>query len=348
MAKNISYREESDNKALDTVRELCKELPFYVHSYVKSIQLTTTAKTRLEYTKDIKTFLEYFYEGLDNPPATLRQLSCAQLESITNLTFEEYLNYLLKYDKNEQSYTNGLPSIKRKLSSLRSFFTFLYVNDFISHNVILKVKIPKLREKTITRLDMSETSRYLDTIEYGDKLSDKAAYYHEKQKTRDLAIITLLLSSGIRVSECVGLDLSDVNLERSCLRVVRKGQKEAIVFFSDEASGYLMEYIEERKLITPCTGSETALFLSSRKKRISVRTVEVLVQKYAERATLLKHITPHKLRSTYASQLYEETGDIYMVAEALGHEDVSTTKKHYAQITEKRLEENRNRVSLRK
>lgn len=104
----------------------------------------------------------------------------------------------------------------------------------------------------------------------------------------------------------------------------------------------------ERKLIVPQDGHENALFLSLQKRRIGVRAVENLVKKYSSLVTNLKKITPHKLRSTYGTALYKETGDIYLVADVLGHKDVNTTKKHYAAIEDERRRKARNAVKLRK
>ena len=103
----------------------------------------------------------------------------------------------------------------------------------------------------------------------------------------------------------------------------------------------------ERKHITPEPRHEDALFLSLQKKRLNVRSVENLVKKYAKIVTPLKKITPHKLRSTYGTNLYRETGDIYLVADVLGHEDVNTTKKHYAALEDERRRSARNKVQLR-
>ena len=108
-----------------------------------------------------------------------------------------------------------------------------------------------------------------------------------------------------------------------------------------------MNYLEEREELLGTDSSEPALFLSIQKKRISVRAVENLVKKYSHTVTTVKHITPHKLRSTYGTSLYRETGDIYLVADVLGHSDVNTTKKHYAAIEEERRRGARNVVRLR-
>ncbi|MBR6528075.1 MAG: tyrosine-type recombinase/integrase, partial [Lachnospiraceae bacterium] len=158
---------------------------------------------------------------------------------------------------------------------------------------------------------------------------------------------TLLLGTGMRVSECVGLDLTDVDFENSGLRIHRKGGKEVVIYFGEEVNAALIPYWEQRKLIIAEDGHENALFLSGQNKRISVRAVHNLVKKYASTVTTLKNITPHKLRSTYGTSLYRETGDIYLVADVLGHSDVNTTKKHYAALEDERRRAAKDKVKLR-
>lgn len=162
-----------------------------------------------------------------------------------------------------------------------------------------------------------------------------------------MAILTLLLGTGIRVSECVGLDINDVDFKNGGIKIRRKGGYEAIVYFGEEVEDALLDYLEERNRIVPCEGHEDALFLSIQNKRMGVRSIEKLVKKYASKVTSLKKITPHKLRSTYGTNLYQETGDIYLVADVLGHKDVNTTKKHYAAIDSDYRRKAANAVKLR-
>jgi site-specific recombinase XerD len=165
---------------------------------------------------------------------------------------------------------------------------------------------------------------------------------------RDFAIVTLLLGTGIRVSELVGLDLEDVNFKLNGIRLIRKGNKEMIVYFGDEVEFALRQYIEgDRKQIIPVPGHEHALFYSMQRKRIGVQAVQNLVKKYTKEVTPLKNITPHKLRSTYGTSLYQETDDIYLVAEVLGHNDVNTTRKHYAAMSDQKRRYAANKVVLR-
>ena len=187
----------------------------------------------------------------------------------------------------------------------------------------------------------------LDEVESGENLTKKQQMFHDRTKVRDLALLTLMLGTGIRVSECVGLDLDDVDLKNNGIKIHRKGGAEVVVYFGEEVRNALCGYMEERKLITPVSGDENALFLSMQKRRIGVRAVENLVKKYAKLVTNLKNITPHKLRSTYGTSLYRETGDIYLVADVLGHKDVNTTKKHYAAIEEDRRRSAAKYVHLR-
>ena len=233
------------------------------------------------------------------------------------------------------------------MASLKSFYNYFFRNGRSQTNPAALVKLPKLHEKEIIRLEIDEVARLLDLVEDGQELTERQKAYHEKTKIRDLALMTLLLGTGIRVSECIGLNLNDVDFNVDGIRIHRKGGKEVIIYFGDEVEQALRAYLEERKKMIPAPGNEEALFLSMQKKRMNVRSVENLVKKYSRIVTPLKKITPHKLRSTYGTNLYRETGDIYLVADVLGHADVNTTKKHYAALEDERRRSARNKVKLR-
>ena len=343
-----AYEKDLEQKHILRLREITNELPIYVRTYFRSIAETTQPRTRIGYAYDIKYFFEYLKEA--NPAfqdKSLKEISCDDLNKLSAADFEDYLDYISLYNKNNRNYSNDAASKKRKLCALRGFFRYLYQSEQLSEDVSVKVKMPKVHEHNIIRMESDEVANFLDNVEFGNKLTGHQQAYHEKLKIRDLALLTLMLSTGIRVSECVGLNITDVDFENDQIRVLRKGGNESTVFFSDEAEEVLREYLEERKKITPKEGSEEALFLSSQRSRISVRSVEYLVKKYARVTNPLKHITPHKLRSTYGTALYRETGDIYLVADVLGHKDVNTTRKHYADMDEERRRAARNKVQLR-
>jgi site-specific recombinase XerD len=226
-------------------------------------------------------------------------------------------------------------------------YHYFFNSELIDRDVAALIPMPKRHEKAIIRLEADEVARLLDQVEDGTGLTESQKKFHEKTKVRDTAMLTLLLGTGIRVSECVGLDLTDINFNENGIKVHRKGGYDAIVYFGDEVEQALRAYLVERRQIIPQDGNENALFLSLQNKRISVRAVEKLVKKYASTVTTLKKITPHKLRSTYGTSLYRETGDIYLVADVLGHKDVNTTRRHYAALDEDRRRRAANVVRLR-
>ncbi len=346
MAKE--YRIQSETKDKEKLEELLSSLPPYVSRYVGHINFSTTPKTRLEYTRDIQTFLDYVAQTIDGI-SDIKEIPVETLGVLDLDFFNDYLNYLTMYRKNGQIRQNSNITVRRKLSSLRNFFSYLFINDLIPANHIQKVKIPVVKKKNIIRMDTDETEELLSAVETGNgKMTRKQREYFDIYAPRDTALISLLLGTGIRVSEAVGLDIKDVDMKRSGVRVIRKGGKEDIAYFGDEVREIMEGYLEYRKSLEPVEGSENALFLSSRRSRITVRSVENLVKKYAGRTEILKKITPHKLRSTYGTALYESTGDIGLVAEVLGHESVQTTKKFYTEISDKHKFDNRNAVRFRK
>ena len=272
------------------------------------------------------------------------------LERIEPVDIEEYQEYLKVYkgDGNKQI-TNTEKGLARKMSALRSFYAYFFKHQIIDKNPTLLVDMPKLHDKAIIRLDTDEVATLLEYVEHGgDDLTGQRKVYFEKTKNRDLAILTLLLGTGIRVSECVGLDIQDVDFKNNGVKVTRKGGNEMVVYFGEEVENALKMYLyTTRKSTTALPGHENALFLSTQRRRIGVQAVENMVKKYARQITPNKKITPHKLRSTYGTALYKETGDIYLVADVLGHKDVNTTKKHYAAIDENRRRQAAGAVKLR-
>ncbi|MBR2737727.1 MAG: tyrosine-type recombinase/integrase [Lachnospiraceae bacterium] len=349
------YHEQVDIRNTKKLRELCRRLPSFASEFFRGIEQVTSSRTRIAYAYDLKVFFDYLLNEVpDFAGKTMADIRVTDLDLVTTTDLEEFMEYMKYYVPGEGASeevvidrTNKELGIKRKMAGLRSFYNYFYRKQVITTNPPSLVKLPKTHEKVITRLDTDEVARLLDIVEDGGRMSKAQERCHEKTAVRDLAIMTLMLGTGIRVSECVGLDIRDVDFRNDGIRVHRKGGKEVIVYFGDEVERALLDYLEERKLIIPVSGHEQALFLSLQKKRISVRSVENLVKKYARQVTTIKNITPHKLRSTYGTNLYRETDDIYLVADVLGHSDVNTTKKHYAALEDEHRRSARNKVKLR-
>ena len=344
-----TYREHTDTENILKLRQVLSTLPAFCKDYFRAIDSTTTTKTRISYAYDIRIFFQFL---LDENPAfknyAMTDFSVEILDQIKAVDLEEYMEYLKVYQNGDKTETNGERGLKRKISALRSFYAYYYKREMIHTNPTVLIDVPKIHDKSIIRLDTDEVALLLDYIEHcGDSLTGQKRVYYEKTKERDLAIVTLLLGTGIRVSECVGLDIEDVDFKYNGIKDTRKGGNEMVVYFGEEVEKALKRYLEVRAGITPLAGHEHALFYSAQRKRMGVQAVENMVKKYSRQITTTKKITPHKLRSTYGTALYQETGDIYLVADVLGHKDVNTTKKHYAALDDARRRQAATAVRLR-
>lgn len=348
MENSKNYHDEQNNLNTLKMREVVAALPHFCKQFFRGIQEYTSSRTRLAYAYDLRVFFEFLHSS--NPALHEMEIKDFPLEVMDRITredIEEYMEYITYYKKDGKEYSNNERGKKRKLSALKSFYNYFYCEERIKTNPAALVPLPKQHEKEIVRLDADEVAILLDQVEEGAKLSKSQLKYHNKTKLRDVALLTLLLGTGIRVSECVGIDLNDVDFKNNGIKIRRKGGYETVVYFGDEVADALHDYLEKRYHAIPMEGHEDALFLSLQNRRLSVRAVENLVKKYASTVTSLKKITPHKLRSTYGTALYKETGDIYLVADVLGHKDVNTTRKHYAAQEDARRRMAANAVQLR-
>lgn len=342
------YFDQRDIKNSDKIEEILqKDLPDYCREYFVGISMNTTTLTRLNYAYDIRTFFRYLCSKIYRfKGKTTKEISLIDIEQLSPFEIEAYLSYVEIYrDSEGKIVKNGARGKGRKLAAIRSFVKFFIKKQLIRYNPTATIDTPKLREKEIVRLEGAEIATMMDVVDTADGMSDHQQKYLENTKIRDLAIVSLFLGTGIRVSELVGIDVEDVNFEEFSFVVTRKGGARVILYFSEEVAGYLYDYFVLR-LADESTKDIPALFLSLQKKRISTRAVENIIKKYSQIATPLKHITPHKLRSTFGTQLYRNTGDIYVVADVLGHKDVNTTRRHYAAITDDIRKRASKKVSL--
>jgi site-specific recombinase XerD len=348
--KTLSYDKQIYVETTERLRQVLSTLPPFAGLFFRAIEPHTTVRTRISYSYDLRVFFRFITEHDKCGKKDILSLDITDLDKITSLDLEEYMEYLKTYSSDDDSLKiNTEQGLRRKLASLKSFYHYYYKHQMIKNDPTVIVELPKLHHKEIIRLEPNEVAELLDLVEHGgDNLTGMKKVYYEKNKLRNLAIITLMLGTGIRVSECVGLDLQDVDFDNGRIRIIRKGGKEDFVYFGEEVSEALEHYLEERKKIETLEGHENALFLSIRRRRITIQGIEDLVRDFASQVTTLKHITPHKLRSTFGTNLYRETDDIYLVAEVLGHNDINTTKKHYAATDEYRKRHAAKMVKLRK
>ena len=343
-----TYQEQVDQKRMLMIRSMLSALPRVCSDFIRSLLNTTSILTRLAYTIDLNTFFGFADRELpvfaDQNVSELTDDDIAMLKAKDIELYAEYLTLYYKEEntQNEQQriLKNQEYGVMRKLSSLRSFFNYLFRTERIPANTAALVPLPKIHKKPILLLEPDEMHKLIHAVSTGEQLSARQQAFHKKTGVRDFAIIMLFLGTGIRVSECVGVDLQDFDFESNALLVTRKGGNQVIVYYPEETADAIAAYYQQRIEMEPMEGHEHAFFLSMQNKRITQRAVEKMVKKYAEIVVpLKKKISPHKLRSTYATNLYRETQDIYLVAEALGHSDINTTRKHYASMSDRRMRE---------
>lgn len=356
--KRVDYAQQRSKEITLRLRAAQLDLPAFCTDFFRAMEPQTSPLTRLAYAYDFKLFFYFLQTEIPEfADMVTDKWTCADVERITTRHIDMYMEFLDLYMKVQSGgdgnimtleRVNSAPGKLRKLSSLRSLFKFLFKREMIKVNTAELVDMPKVPEKPIIRLEPDEMLHFIDEVDGGNALSARQQKYHDLTRKRDLAMILLFLGTGIRVSECVGLDLEDLDFSINAMLVTRKGGDEMVLYFSDEVARALQDYIELREQVEPLPGNEHALFLSLQRRRMSVRAVEKMVKKYAQIAVPLKRrISPHKLRSTFGTNLYHETGDIYLVADVLGHSDVNTTRRHYAAQSDDARRAAARRVKLR-
>lgn len=340
----LSYYEKRDIKNMKKIGGYLENLPYYCYDYFTGIENNTSSLTRVNYAMDLSIFFDYLEKVVIKKPKN--QITLDDLDELEARNIEGYLSYISYYEDNEEKmHKNTERGKARKLASVRSFFKYLFNHDMIKSNVASKISTPKLHNKEIIRLENDEVLRLLDAVDNPSTFSKHQKNYNVNTKERDNAIVTLFLGTGIRISELVGLNVEDFDFSQNAFKVTRKGGNQAILYFSKEVQDALIVWLEKRKTLN-LDENEHAMFISLQNKRICTRAVENLVKKFAKESTPLKKISPHKLRSTFGTNLYRETKDIYIVADVLGHKDVNTTKKHYAAISEDMRKDVANKVKI--
>lgn len=353
-----SYHEQQKIKLTIQLRTLLEQSPRFLGEFFRGITNKTGIKTRIAYAYDLKIFFTYitqYHTTLQEIPFSNMQVSC--LDEITIDDIECFLEYVTYYQKPDPFHTERKIDIQndekgksRKLASIRSMYNFFYKRGKITTNPASMIDGIKIHDKAIVYLESDEVANLLDLVENCDtnamSHAQKAHISHTQK--RDFALISLLLGTGMRVSECVGIDINDIDFRNSSVKIIRKGGNESTLYFNEEVKQALLDYIEQREKQQNKSENEKALFLSRKGNRIAIRSVQNIVKKYSRIISPTKNISPHKLRSTYATSLYQKTGDIYLVADALGHSNINTTQKHYAAMDEQHRRDASKYIELRR
>ena len=336
-----------------------QDLPIYVFYYTQQPNLAIT--TIYEYLAEYRRFFNWLSEtpaDIENPDKgnisnakSNKEIKLSTLEHLQANQVQMFLKEL-SFKQNKQSTRDSKKTINRTINALRSLFHYLTVtadlNDgepYFYRNVMLKIPLVKGSKESISyrnakyspMLYMGEKKhewlKFIDD-QYEHTLSNRARSSFIFNKERDLAIIALLLASGIRVSELVRLNLKDLNLRERSILVIRKGNKKDAPLIADWAMPYINSYLEIREKRYEPAKNEQALFLTKyagKAKRIATNTVERFVGKYSEAFPNGNRTTPHKLRHSLGTELYDESKDVMVVATQLGHTGISATDQYIQQ-----------------
>ena len=312
-------RKENEDKMNKRVRDMLKAKPKYLMEYYYTLN-DKSYTTKYAYLTYILDFLNFLQLEMD---LNIKNIECFKSVKVSNVNY---------YISNLSDVTNGFKSTK--LYAIKSFFDYLVNDGYIESNPCLKVAKPKHKvEYKITSLTKDE----IDLVKHNILTGCDHTTNYEQHMTwwkRDYAIVMLGLSLGLRVTSLSEINLDDINFENQTITIVEKGNKTRSVNFSDNISIILREWLSDRQWILDNDSENIdALFISNHKTRISARTISRIVKKYTY--NIDKHITPHKLRSTCATNVYNATGDIYLTADILGHKNIANTRR-YAQISEER------------
>lgn len=295
----MNYHKSSTIDYEFKIKDILKKLPSFCKDFIRHIEPVTEVRTRLAYISDIQFFFNYLVIENINDLDSIKNITIEYLNNLTSNDFYDYLEYLKLYKSDGKIISNDNPARKRKLISIRALFKHLLKQKLINNPSIDLVSIPKLKDKTITTLDENEIKDLLNLLYTGNGLTDSELKYYKKTKYRDIALFTLLLGTGIRVSECVGLNISDIDFNNMRIRIIRKGGNEAFVYFGEDTKNALFDITENKDKNLP-------LFVSLQGTRMTVRSIEKLVKKYCSKISI-KKISPHKLRSTFGTSLYNKT-----------------------------------------
>ena len=270
-----------------------------------------------EYNYDLVRFLKYVqykFKKTDEKNLDKIDIHNMSIDTVNKVTLDDIHAYLFFLTNNFQS----KPTTRaRKASSIRIFFKYLYQKHLIDTNPAINLETPKLGKRVPKYLSLDESKHLLRTTNSDD----------DRNKERDYAIITLFLNCGMRLSELVGINISDINFDEEKLNVTGKGNKERTIYLNMACINALKEYMAVRPTTGIKANSKDALFLSERLERISNRTVQYIVKKEIQKAGLdPKKYSVHKLRHTAATLMYQSGVDIRALQELLGHESISTTE----------------------
>ena len=349
----ITYNEQQKEKCFSRIRDICRELPSYCTSYINTVSTKkdTSFRTGMQYAYEIRTFINFMAIRESVNP---KDISASMLEALLPMEIDDYISGLSSYEtledreyneiiKKEQMEAHGKKHYSlaqkekrhgksaaaraRSLAAVRGLYKYLQKNGMISANPAALTDMPLKPKKPVITLDPEEVNQTIYNAQNSNLKNKRQVQFSRKQSLRDTALLMLLFYTGIRASEWAGLNIQDIDMVTCSARVLRKGGNYEDIFYNAEVRDVIQAYIDnERK--DPEVDRD-ALFVGRFGDRLSTQSINNIVKKYTNGVSL-QHITTHKLRATYATALYEQTGDAMLVKDALGHSTLGVVQKYIA------------------
>lgn len=330
------------------LRNYLSELPDFVFTYIEEYYNGESINTQLGYSLDVKVFLNYLRQYRFRDVEKNEDFTLDHINKVTPSDLIRFKAYLREYETEfispsgrrvKRICRNSAFGINRKLSAVRGLFIYLYKTEQISQNVTDKVDFVKLHQKIKKPLTTQETVRLIDVIYNGEKYFEgRTLTEYNNKKLRDIAIFTTYLGTGVRVSELVNMQVTDVDFNTQSFIVTRKGGDQQEIFMPVQVNNALWEYLEPDSEDARESGP---LFLGRSGKPLTVAAVEKTLKNYCYTVGITHpdKTRPHALRRTFACRLLEDGVDIKMVAELMGHKNIEVTHRYYAQYSSQKRRE---------
>lgn len=337
------YREQQKKQYKEKIDQIVEKMPPAIYRYVVGVESTISPHTLYEYLYCDSVFLQFLHEK-KYPNIDIQNLDYKHLDRLTFDDFDDFLHMIYSRNLNDMKPEKANRTRNHYLSALRSWFGFLFDRDKISKNIVTKIKSSKIPDKEfVIKLNEGQEERLLQQVDSGNALTKQQNAYRAKypfMEVRDRMIITLLLRTGLRVSELVSLDEDHIFFPGHCFSVQRKRDKPDIVMLDDETESMLQEYLAEKKAL-PFEKDDKAVFITLvgkyRGQRMTVGSVQRMVKKYAAAGVpeIGSLITPHRLRATFATDLLRASGNnLKLVQESMAHKSIETTMVYLGQDTQ--------------
>lgn len=347
MAKNSKWYESKEMRLNNKLNTIIIKFPHFARDYITTKRVRLTTNTLIIYAYAIQSFLNFLLESEskeNDSGITIHDLKVDEMKMVGTQELMAYEKYL-QQESNVSDYDNSYRTIAYKFSILKGLYNHMRSKDWINKNPFDNYKVSGYKEKNdCNHLSVEEVQDLFQSIiDLSNCKSDHQAAYLKKSQLRDYTILLLILNTGIRVSECQGLDIQDIDLSEDRLVVARGRQKQSYIYFNDKVCDVLRNYLLYRKQMETKFPDEAALFLSIRRTRISVRAIQKLVSKVAAMDIKEKSVTPRMLRNTYGVELYKETKDVQLVGAVLG---CPTNAEKYAEQAKPNKRNAANAVTL--